>query len=74
MVYPNPNNGNFTVEITGNTQACTVEIFNVSGRIMGKVDCNAKSVTINRSDLPSGIYYLKLSSGSESAVKKIIVR
>jgi hypothetical protein len=73
-VYPNPNDGNFTVEITGNTQAYIVEIFNVSGGIMGKVDCNAGTVNINRSDLPSGIYYLKISTGNESAVKKLIVK
>ncbi|MDR0681995.1 MAG: T9SS type A sorting domain-containing protein [Dysgonamonadaceae bacterium] len=73
-VYPNPNDGNFTVEVTGNMQACTLEIFNVSGRIMGKVDCNAKSVTVNRLDLPSGIYYLRFATENESIVKKIIVK
>jgi hypothetical protein len=73
-VYPNPNDGNFTVKVTGNMQACTVEIFNVSGRIMGKVDSNTGTLTINRSDLLPGIYYLKLSARSDSAVKKLIVK
>jgi hypothetical protein len=73
-VYPNPNDGNFTVKITGNVQAYAVEIFNVSSRIMGKVDCNSETITINRSDLLPGVYYLKLSTGSESAVKKLVVK
>jgi phage-related protein len=72
-VYPNPNDGNFTVKITGNTQVYTVEIFNASGGLLGKINCNAESVTINRSDLFPGIYYLKLTAGSESRVKKLIV-
>jgi hypothetical protein len=75
-VYPNPNDGNFTVKIVGsNAQGYTVEIFNASGSIMGKLDCNAETVHISRNDLPSGIYYLKVStSGSESTVKKVIVK
>jgi hypothetical protein len=73
-VYPNPNDGNFTVKITGNVQDYTVEIFNAMGGILGNVNCNSETVSINRSDLPSGIYYLKLSTGSESAVKKLVVK
>jgi hypothetical protein len=73
-VYPNPNDGNFTVEITGEPQPYTVEIFNASGGMLGKVDCDAQAVNINRSDLPTGVYYLKLGMSGKQAVKKLIVK
>jgi hypothetical protein len=73
-VYPNPNDGNFTVEIAGDPQPYTVEIFNVSGGMLGKVDCDAQAVNINRSDLPTGVYYLKLGMSGKQAVKKLIVK
>jgi hypothetical protein len=73
-VYPNPNNGNFTVEIAGDPQPYTVEIFNASGGMLGKVDCDAQAVNINRSDLPTGVYYLKLGMSGKQAVKKLIVK
>jgi V8-like Glu-specific endopeptidase len=73
-VYPNPNDGNFTVEIAGEPQPYTVEIFNASGGMLGKVDCDAQAVNIDRSDLPAGVYYLKLGMSGKQAVKKLIVR
>jgi hypothetical protein len=74
-IYPNPNDGHFTVKIAGDIQPYTMEIFNVSGSMLGQVECNAEAVNISRSDLPSGIYYLKLSMGSnKTAVKKVIVK
>jgi hypothetical protein len=51
-----------------------VEIFNASGGMLGKVDCDAQAVNINRSDLPTGVYYLKLGMNGKQAVKKLIVR
>jgi hypothetical protein len=73
-VYPNPNNGNFTVEIMGDIQPYTVEIFNASGGMLGKVNCDTQSIGINRTDLPAGIYYLRLGMNSKQAVKKLIVK
>ncbi|GAB6012690.1 M43 family zinc metalloprotease [Viscerimonas tarda] len=73
-VYPNPNDGNFTVEITGEVQPYTVEIYNASGGMLGKTSCDAEAVNINRSDLPQGIYYVRLLMGKEVATKKVVIK
>ena len=74
IVYPNPNDGNFTVQIRGEIEPYTLEIFNNSGGLLGFVNCNEEVVYINRTDLNSGIYYVKITMNEEVAVKKIIVQ
>ncbi|GAB6011673.1 T9SS type A sorting domain-containing protein [Viscerimonas tarda] len=73
-VYPNPNDGNFTVELSGEVQPYTVEIYNASGGMLGKTSCDAEAVNINRSDLPQGIYYVRLLMGKEVATKKVVIK
>ena len=73
-VYPNPNDGNFSVKIIGEINPYTIEIFNSSGGMLGTVNCNEELVGINRSDLNAGIYYVKLTMGDKVVVKKVIVQ
>ncbi|MCL1938462.1 MAG: T9SS type A sorting domain-containing protein [Candidatus Azobacteroides sp.] len=74
IIYPNPNNGNFTVKMIGEIQPYTVEIFNSSGGLLGHVNCNDETVNINRADLNTGIYYIKITMDGKITVKKIIVQ
>ena len=73
-VYPNPNDGNFSVKIIGEINPYTIEIFNSSGGMLGTVNCNEELVGINRNDLNAGIYYVKLTMGDKVVVKKVIVQ
>lgn len=75
-VYPNPNNGNFTVEVhtAGEIQPYMVEIFNDAGRLLGSVNCHNQTVSVNRTDLPTGVYFVKLTKNGQTAVKKVIVQ
>jgi hypothetical protein len=73
-VFPNPNDGNFTVKIEGELQPYTIEIFNNLGGQMDFVNCNQDFVNINRTDLNAGIYFVKITMNGKIAVKKIIVR
>ena len=73
-VYPNPNDGNFTVKVTGEVQPYTLEIFNNLGGMLGFVNCNDKIVNINRTDLNTGIYFVKITMNGKIAVKKIIIQ
>jgi len=59
-IYPNPNDGNFTVKITGNIEPYTVEIFNAMGVLIGNVDCYEETIQINQANLPAGIYYVRI--------------
>jgi len=73
-IFPNPNDGNFVVKIIGEILPYTVEIFNNLGGQLGFVNCNEDMVSINRTDLNPGIYYIRLTMKGKMTVKKIIVR
>jgi len=76
-VYPNPNNGEFMVDITLNaSRRMTVEMHDMVGKIiwtdatMGTTDQLRKQYDIN--DLPNGIYFLRVTADTQMNVVKII--
>jgi Zn-dependent metalloprotease len=73
-IYPNHNNGNFTIKISGQIEPYTVEIFNNFGGLLGYVNCHDGLVNINRTNLNSGIYYVRITMNGKVAVKKVIVQ
>src|SRR5690554_4590684 len=62
LIYPNPSDGDFTVEVTwsGGTKATQLQIVDVTGRIVGLQDVILKEGTMqfyfNQIDLKPGIY------------------
>jgi hypothetical protein len=73
-VYPNPNNGNFTLKITREIHPYTVEIFNNTGGLLGFINCDDETININRTDLDAGTYYVKITMNEKMVVKKVIVQ
>jgi hypothetical protein len=73
-VYPNPNDGNFVVKITGDRQHYVLEIFNNLGWLLGVINCNEEIVNINRTDLDAGIYYIRITMNEKISVKKVVVQ
>lgn len=76
-VYPNPNNGQFMLDITLNSsRRMTVEMFDMVGKsiwtdaTMGTTDQLRKQYDIN--DLPSGIYFLRVMADTQMNVVKVI--
>lgn len=76
-VYPNPNNGAFTVEITLNTaRTLTVEMYDLVGKVMwsdgtmGTTEQLRKQYDITT--LPNGIYFLRVTADSQTSVVKVI--
>lgn len=77
-LYPNPNHGAFNLEVNlpeaGNVQS---EIFDVNGKLVSMREENfPKGISIWEIDEPlsSGVYFVKISSGGNSSVEKILVR
>ncbi|SDG38332.1 T9SS type A sorting domain-containing protein [Psychroflexus sediminis] len=58
--YPNPTQDVWTIKTTENIQ--TVQVFNVTGRLVKDLKVNASEVMINANDLASGIYLAKISN------------
>ena len=69
IVYPNPNTGTFTINVTGET---LYQIFNSMGQqvMTGKAD---GETVINAENLNRGIYFLHLNNGNGISVEKIVI-
>jgi len=76
-VYPNPNDGNFIIELlkADEMKPYSVQIFNSLGSLVTQIEhCNTFQINVNRTDLPSGVYYVKLSIGNNIEIKKVIIQ
>jgi hypothetical protein len=77
-VYPNPNNGTFTLAISENTGDLLVEVLDLSGRVVYSAMENnitagySKQVALD--GIASGTYMLRLSNASGQRIDKISVQ
>jgi hypothetical protein len=68
-IYPNPSTGNVTIK--GTEENGLVEIFSNNGQLVSTVQTTAKETIIT--DLPNGIYFVKISNTENVITKKITV-
>jgi hypothetical protein len=74
-VYPNPATTSFEVNFTGASSNATIRIVDMNGREVLKQDINSLNNTIQCEQLINGLYFVELTSGGKTAVKKMnIVR
>jgi len=56
-IYPQPSNNNFIISLTGNEKVDAVNIFDVSGKLVKRIECkNQTIINISTSDIPAGLY------------------
>ena len=77
-VFPNPNSGNFTVDVDiESVDPVTIKMMNSLGNVVYSADnvklTNNKSIPVNV-DVQGGLYYLHIENDDWSVVKKIIVK
>ncbi len=77
-VFPNPNRGLFTVEITAMpAEELEFRLFNLIGQQLQSYESDFKSghwqQNINATNLPSGIYLLELRIGQKRAFRRVFV-
>ena len=74
-IYPNPNNGNFTIfmaDFNGNNN--NIQVTDISGKLVHSESLNASQSNINLNGLNKGIYFVKISDGTNQVVKRIVVQ
>ena len=65
---PNPTN-DFVEVLMSKNQSSTIEIFNLTGEIVYKTQSeNSQKVRLNLSQLPKGVYFVKVSSTNQESV------
>lgn len=78
-VYPNPNNGSFTIDMNLNEgMNVAFELTDVRGAIVwssnaGTVD-GAFTKNVQLSNQPEGMYFLKIVAGEHETVRKMIIK
>jgi Secretion system C-terminal sorting domain/Concanavalin A-like lectin/glucanases superfamily len=69
-IYPNPNNGVFTIATDFNTE---INIYDALGREVMKQNINAGKTTIDLSKEMTGVYYIKMKNAQSQMTKRIVV-
>jgi Ig-like domain CHU_C associated/Secretion system C-terminal sorting domain/PKD-like domain len=78
-VYPNPNNGTFSISVkNAKFKELTIVVVNMLGsEVFTASDKNNSTeyrAEVNLETLPKGVYYLKLSTGNDTVIKKLIIQ
>jgi hypothetical protein len=75
VIYPNPNNGKFTLTLGNETEKGMVEIYNAFGqRIYQSAITNQKSEIEFNSSKTSGFYFVKYYNNISSQTKVILIQ
>ena len=72
-IYPNPNNGQFTVSSDDFDGDVTFQIFSVSGAMMDEKLVNGERTVNFDKSLPAGTYFLRIIAGDKVATRKVVV-
>jgi hypothetical protein len=73
-VYPNPNNGQFTLELANIESGATVGVYNMLGAMVyNSTVTNLSGNKINLPGIIKGIYFVKVMDGKKQFTKKMVV-
>ena len=64
-IYPNPNNGQFTIEISDDLKERKISILNSTGSLVAEKLLNGKRTSLFQLDLPKGIYFIRLENSNK---------
>jgi PKD repeat protein len=78
-VYPNPNNGNFTLNFSSSTaQNFSIELYDVLGNIIYKDELNQFKGeylhTFNDLKIDQGIYFVTIKTAKKFCTKKVVIQ
>jgi hypothetical protein len=73
-VYPNPNNGQFTLELGNVESGSSVCLYNLLGTVVYRsVTSSETALKINLPGIKKGIYFVKVADKGKQLTKKIVV-
>ena len=73
-LYPNPNNGFFSIAQSEKINNLKVEVTNVLGEIVLETEIHEFKTEINLTKHAAGIYFVKMSADKDAISKKIIIQ
>lgn len=75
LAYPNPaENDVFIYTSNPNEQISAVRLIDMTGKLVLSESVNAINYTLNRGDIPAGVYFVEVQMEDETLTKKLIFR
>jgi hypothetical protein len=71
-VYPNPTNGNFTIDLGDNYNSFTVKMTDLNGRIIQSKEYHNTNLLNLKIDQSAGVYLLIIESAENKAIVRLI--
>ena len=74
VLYPNPSTGIFNIGL-GNIEPTAIDVYDVTGKIVwskSNLSISNAEVSMDLSNVAQGIYFVKITAGDQSTVKRII--
>ncbi len=72
FLYPNPNNGQFNVELENNDGDALIEVYDLMGKKVFSEHNTTGQLVVNIEDQPKGIYLVKITIDDEVFNEKIV--
>jgi Leucine-rich repeat (LRR) protein len=73
-IYPNPNNGRFTIEMKGFAEGAMLSVLDMKGRVVSsKLIHGTHSTPFYIQAIEKGIYFIRVSDGTQSLNRKMVV-
>ena len=73
-VYPNPNEGSFTVVVNSSVgELMQISITNVTGEVVKEYTATTNAISVVKLDQPAGVYFLSASTAHERYVVKVVI-
>jgi hypothetical protein len=69
-IYPNPTSGSFNIELA---EESNVTVFNALGQVVRHLEKAAGNQQIDLSEAPKGLYFVRIQSGNNVEITKLIV-
>lgn len=74
ILFPNPTSGSFTVHNEGSGKMERVVLSTITGRVVKVWEPDSRSLYIDNTELPGGVYVVMVESGGRVFGEKIMVR
>lgn len=76
-LYPNPTNGVVTIQLKANTSDLqSIEVYAADGKLARAIpvaNTSGTSFQFNLSDLPKGLYLVRLNAGNSSSTQRLLI-
>jgi len=72
-IYPNPNNGVFTLSINGTHAISHITILDLVGKIVYQKTVSTQQNNIALRGLQNGVYFITIKNGAQTVTQKIII-